>query len=273
MKQLIFLLMLCSGVLSKAQDADSLASDRVRGNTAIEFMRHHGIIVRLRTNARQIAAYQQAGNTKMVQSIERKTEQINLHLIHALVRSWTFCPLFFIKNTNSEALKHDTIWTYNPITKVDSAILLGNDTFFVMDYGPAMAEQPVDDAAFRNQNKHEESGTVVADEALVMKDRMFKQLVRPFPYFINLSWSYFFGNFAKSKTERLDEVVVHSNQFDQTVRQWNDQMIRFYGRALKKRGIDVPAPEDVYWHQKNPNRKYFPWIPQIEARSDSISKR
>ncbi|MFN8310859.1 MAG: hypothetical protein U0T73_12935 [Chitinophagales bacterium] len=248
-----------------------MSSDRIRGYSDVSAMRKYGVIVRLRTNQKQIDAYRNAGNLKLVKELERKTAVINLRIMHALIRNWNFCPLYFIKNTNSSKVARDSILAVNLLSGSDTLIKTGSDTFFFMDYGAVMTNVPADEWNYRNINKTVEGSSVDVEEALVLKDAEGRQLTKPLPFFYNLSWSYFFSKMNKDHLDKLEgDIPVSRDQFDLPVQTWNDQLIRFYNRMMKRKGIDSPAPKEAYWQHKNSNKIYYSWIPVIEAKLDSL---
>jgi hypothetical protein len=143
------------------------------------------LLVRLKTNANTIAQLKAAGNIDLATQLERETILKNKTIIASYQTEFKFCPVYFFYSNVSDSVKHrklDGIFVDSNLT-VNSAILC-NATFFLIAeedkvYNSSLGMVPESDAG-----KAMEKGTPIRDAAIVIKNRYFIQLHKPFPFFV-----------------------------------------------------------------------------------------
>lgn len=161
--------------------------DKLRFDVAkaqINLLKNGALLVRLKTNSKTIAKLKAAGNIDLATQVEREAAIGNKKLMRAFLQNFTFCPVYFFNSDCSDSVKHkhlegiflDTNLTVNPaiVCKADFYLIAERGGIYNSSLGivkESMAEKSV------------ETGTVFKEVFIVIKNRHFIQLHKPFPYF------------------------------------------------------------------------------------------
>jgi hypothetical protein len=142
------------------------------------------LLVRLKTNATLIARLKEAGNMDMATKVEREVAIMNKIIVASYLREFTFCPVYFFYSNRSDSVKHkklDGILVDSNL--VENPALVCNADFYLIAesgelYNSSLGIVPESEAA-----KSVERGSPSRDVPIIIKNRYFIQLHKPFPYF------------------------------------------------------------------------------------------
>jgi hypothetical protein len=142
------------------------------------------LLVRLKTNATLIARLKAAGNIDMATKVEREVAIANKIVIASYLREFTFCPVYFFYSNRSDSVKHkklDGILVDSNLLENPSLVCTA-DFYLIAEsgelYNSSLGIVPESEAP-----KAVERGSPSRDVPIVIKNRYFIQLHKPFPYF------------------------------------------------------------------------------------------
>ncbi|MES2565358.1 MAG: hypothetical protein V4565_00730 [Bacteroidota bacterium] len=151
----------------------------------INLLKNDGaLLVRLKTNANTIAKLKTAGNIDLATQVERETMLKNKTIIASYQQEFTFCPVYFFYSNFSDSVKHKNIQGIF----VDSNLLVNpnivcNATFYLIAEADKVYNSSLGIVPESEASKAIESGTPTREAAIVLKNRYFIQLHKPFPFF------------------------------------------------------------------------------------------
>lgn len=142
------------------------------------------LLVRLKTNSTTINKLKSKGDIDLATQIERETYLTNKIIIGSYLQEFDFCPVYFfysnysdsVKNKKLEGIFVDTTLQVNPsiICKADFFLIAESDKI----YDSSLGIVPINDAP-----KAIQKGSPLREAPIVIKNRYFIQLHKPFPYF------------------------------------------------------------------------------------------
>ncbi len=142
------------------------------------------LLVRLKTNATLIARLKAAGNMDMATKVEREVAISNKIVIASYLKEFTFCPVYFFYSNRSDSVKHkklDGILVDSNLVE-NPAVVCNADFYLVAEsgelYNSSLGIVPESEAP-----KSVERGSPSRDVPILIKNRYFIQLHKPFPYF------------------------------------------------------------------------------------------
>ncbi len=160
---------------------------------------HDGaLLVRLITKKNAITTLRNMGNHKLAD--EKESEQITLNktIIYAFRNHFNFCPVYFFYSDYTEAIKNNKlndIIFLNDSLNLDPKIIFKESSFLTAEF------TLIDNADF---------------EALIIKDKQFVQLKRPFPFYVRT-----FDSLSNKK--KLNQIIITMN----------DRLENFYKKRNK----------------------------------------
>ena len=209
---ILLALVVCSSYVVRGQVKDTPPIDNANispTNVAkamfqINDIKNKGIIVRLKTNKDRIAAYRKEGYKKVADQIEEKSNARNLLLVFSFVTEWTYSPVYFMESQHTvKLMQQDTLMAKTADLSRDTAIYINRDSFYLIDFGDLMANEPLNDNTIaKNIDKTQQSGKPVGDSYLVVKGHDQKQLQSPMPYETKVWFEEFF------KTDGMEPLEV-----------------------------------------------------------------
>jgi hypothetical protein len=179
-------------IMPDASDKETTASinptnaQMARG--IIKDMRTRGLIVRLNHHRTKINNYRKAGYSKLADELEQKYSQENNQIIRAFVIEFTFCPVYFMDDDNSQLLARDTLVAMAYSLDHDTVIPIQHDSFWVMDYGSGLQNVIGHSSSNMKDGWKDIMRTVPSQtpsswsNGLIVKDHHFDQLQAPFPW-------------------------------------------------------------------------------------------
>ena len=155
------------------------------------------LIVRLKTKQRSIDALLKRGMKKKAKKIENEIHEYNMDIMHAFEKNYNFSDVYFFYSDNTQKVKDmqfNSIFLNKDLV-VDPSIKLNPlyDFYMIADF---------DQVRTLDENGKYSSQSLIS-EALVIKDRDFEQMSRPFPLFVKT------GN----KNQIVSQVIKLNDKF------------------------------------------------------------
>lgn len=160
------------------------------------------LIIRLKTSEQIIRHLQREGKFQEAEKISKQQNTENQEIINSFRKYFHFCPVyFFYSNNTDQALSGNfTGILLNDSLEEDSSITIQTQNYYFAEFG------------LLDPNDESISGTGI--EALIIKDKNFKQLQRPFPFYV-----------------RKNEFLSGSKNISQVISQMNFNLEQFYKSA------------------------------------------
>ncbi len=142
------------------------------------------LLVRLKTNANTISKLKTAGNIDLATQVERETFIMNKNIVRAYLKEFTFCPVYFFNSEFSDSVKHkklDHIFLDSNLI-VNPSIICSANFYLIAEQG-VIYESSLGIVSESQAAKAIERGSPTKEVSIVIKNRYFIQLQKPFPYY------------------------------------------------------------------------------------------
>lgn len=142
------------------------------------------ILVRLKTNANTISKLKAAGNIDLATQVEMQTLLTNKIIVASYLQELTFCPVYFFYSNSSDSVKHKKLQGIfvDSNLQVNPSIVCNANFYLIAEsgqvYNSSLGIVPESEA-----QKSVERGTASREVEIIIKNRYFIQLHKPFPYF------------------------------------------------------------------------------------------
>ncbi len=173
----------------------------------ISLKKDGALLVRLKTNANAINRLKASGNNDLATQIERETDIKNKIIILSYLQEFKFCPVYFFSSDYSDSVKHKNISGIFLDTNlvINPNIVCTASFYIIADNRSAICNSSLGVVPESLANSSIERGAPERDVAIVIKNRYFIQLHKPFPYFQIKSTSQSFYNGKETMTSiKLD---------------------------------------------------------------------
>lgn len=142
------------------------------------------LLVRLKTNSTKIAKLKEGGNIDLATQVERETQLTNKNIIRAYVNGFHFCPVYFFFSDYSDSVKHKKIsGIFVDSNLVVNPSIVCNSNFYLIAEQGLIYESSLGIVSESQAPKAVERGSPTKEVSIVIKNRYFIQLHKPFPYF------------------------------------------------------------------------------------------
>lgn len=203
LNNIITILILLSSVVSYSQESDGPKPPKVTdyksdssykdysslrfkvAKAQINKLKNGGaLLVRLKTNTNTINRLKTAGNIDLATQVERETQLTNKAIIRAYNKKFEFCPVYFFYSDCSDSVKHKNLTGIfvDSTLSVNSSIVC-NATFYLVAEQGSIYDSSLGIVSESQAPKAVEKGTASKEVAIVVKNRYFIQLHKPFPYY------------------------------------------------------------------------------------------
>jgi len=161
--------------------------DKLRYKVAyaqINALKKGALLIRLKTNYRAISKLKSVGNYDLATNLERETELENKIIMSAYKKEFTFCPVYFFYSESSDSIRKNNLSGIfvDTTLQVNSSIICNASFFLVAEqdgiYNSSLGLVPEPLAKTAR-----ESGSYSRDAPIVVKNKYFIQLHKPFPFF------------------------------------------------------------------------------------------
>jgi len=147
-------------------------TDENQSINQINELKNGVLLVRLKTSENAIKYLEQQGKYEEAEQLFQQQKINNLEIINAFKQHFTFCPVYFFFNNQSQKILNsdfeNVFLTEN--LSIDSSIKLINPVYYFAEFDIL---ETSDEAS---------GGTGI--EALIIKDKNLKQLSKPFPFYV-----------------------------------------------------------------------------------------
>jgi hypothetical protein len=254
-----------------------------QANKEIDKLRHSLVVVRLKTNRRQIEAYRKAGETALADKIELKTIKANLNIISACIRLYNYNRVYFMDvDDKAHFIATDTLVFSHLLFEKDTAIYLPHDSVYYLDFGVLYGREQANEWKYKEYSNTNESTNVLAESAFVIRDAHDKQLVPPTPFYSIalfqggkktkenlLNLTYDVDLFGPTSNSVIRSDFQSANEYDVAINRMNGRLYYCYSLIA-----DRPELENNprLWLESNPNKYLYPlWI-NVEKKLLSIQE-
>ncbi len=161
--------------------------DKLRYKVAyaqINALKKGALLIRLKTNYRAISKLKSVGNYDLATNLEKETELENKIIMSAYKKEFTFCPVYFFYSESSDSIRKNNLSGIfvDTTLQVNSSIVCNASFFLVAEqdgiYNSSLGLVPESLA-----KTSRESGSYSRDAPIVVKNKYFIQLHKPFPFF------------------------------------------------------------------------------------------
>lgn len=186
------------------------------------------LIVRLKTKQSSIDALMKMNLHFKAEKVRRKQELVNLEIVKSFRKYFVFCPVYFIMSDQSKAMmekRNDEVVFLNDSLLPDSFIKFPIKDYFIAEFGTIESDRSsyvkITDSteAISPPNYYAVSGNRIA--ALLIYDKEFKPIFRPFPYY----------------TRTFETFPIRRGR-KKVVRKMNKKLVVFYNKS-KKYSVDL----------------------------------
>jgi hypothetical protein len=161
--------------------------DKLRYKVAyaqINALKKGALLVRLKTNKRAISKLKSAGNYDLATNLEKETELENKIIMSAYKKEFTFCPVYFFYSESSDSIRKnnlsgifvDTTLQVNPSIVCNASFFLVAEQDAIYNSSLGLVPEPL-------AKTSRESGSYSREAPIVVKNKYFIQLHKPFPFF------------------------------------------------------------------------------------------
>lgn len=150
----------------------------------INLLKKGALLIRLKTNQRTITQLKKAGNIDLATNLEKETELTNKIMMSAYIKEFTFCPVYFFYSESSDSIRKNNLSGIfvDSTLQINSSIICNASFFLVADegalYNSSLGIMP--ESMAKNAT---EKGSYTRDASIIIKNKYFIQLNKPFPYF------------------------------------------------------------------------------------------
>jgi hypothetical protein len=151
----------------------------------INLLKKNGaLLVRLKTNTNTINRLKAAGNSDLATQVERQTAISNKIIMASYLQEFNFCPVYFFYSNYSDSVKHkhingifvDSLLNINSLIVCDKSFYLIAEESTVYNSSLGIVSESLAEGSI-------EHGSPSREAPIVIKNRYFIQLHKPFPFF------------------------------------------------------------------------------------------
>ncbi len=150
----------------------------------INLLKKGALLVRLKTNHRAISQLKTSGNIDLATNLEKETELANKIIMSAYRKEFTFCPVYFFYSESSDSIRKNNLSGIfvDSTLQVNSSIICNASFFLIAEQG-ALYNSSLGIVPESLAKKSTEKGSYSRDASIIIKNKYFIQLHKPFPYF------------------------------------------------------------------------------------------
>lgn len=232
LNKFVFILALICNIVAFAQEdgikppkvnnykADSSFNDfnKLRFSVAkaqINLLKKEGaLLVRLKTNSNTINRLRAAGNIDLATQVERETQLNNKTIIRAYNKEFKFCPVYFFYSDCSDSVKHKSLTgIFLDSTLSINSFIVCNATFYLVAEQGSIYDSSLGIVSESQAPKAIEKGTAAKEVAIVVKNRYFIQLHKPFPYYQQGYSIKKYSEFVKKFNKELQDFYTKNSAY------------------------------------------------------------
>ncbi|MDF2449091.1 MAG: hypothetical protein K0R26_1595 [Bacteroidota bacterium] len=186
-------------------------------------LKNGALLVRLKTNNHTIQRLKSAGNIDLATQVQRETDLNNKMMMKAYRNEFKFCPVYFFMSDASDSVKNKRLESiFVDSNLVPDPAIVCNASFYLIAEQGFIRESSLGLVPETKAGEARDYGTETKEVAIVVKNRYFIQLHKPFPYF---------------------QTGYHLKNFPDYVKRFNLQLNSFYN---KNSGYVIPPEIKEY---------------------------
>ena len=186
----------------------------------IRDMKNSVLLVRLKTRENSIQALKEAGHYDQMKIVQDKQREENKKIVTAFQEDFDFCPVFFFYSSCSKQVREHQF--QNCLMNAELKLLSNEavtdiDHFYIAEfwyversddeYFSHYSFDPDDEGNMEKRSNYSGSPELGVD-ALVLRDSNFRQLKKPFPYYVRTYQGFPFRR-SESKTVQKMNKNLH----------------------------------------------------------------
>ena len=150
----------------------------------INLLKKGALLVRLKTNSRAITKLKAAGNIDLATNLAKETELENKIVMSAYKKEFDFCPVYFFYSDFSDTIRKGLLTGIfiDSTLNINPAIVC-HATFFLIAEQDGIYNSSLGIIPESFAKQASENGSYGRDAGIVMKNKYFLQLNKPFPFF------------------------------------------------------------------------------------------
>lgn len=142
------------------------------------------LLVRLKTNSKAIEKLRAVGNMDLATQLERETMLSNQITMAAYLLELKFCPVYFFFSSESDSIKQKKLHGVLVDTTLNqNSSIVCNANFYLIAEAGNLYNSSLGMVRESSAAKSIERGAFIREARIVVKNRYFIQLHKPFPYF------------------------------------------------------------------------------------------
>ncbi|PKP50389.1 MAG: hypothetical protein CVT94_01960 [Bacteroidetes bacterium HGW-Bacteroidetes-11] len=216
---------------------------KIASANQINQLKNGTLIVRLKTSENKISVLKDMGKVEMAERVQKAQKEENMRIVHAFRTELDFCKVEFVFSNNSQNILDGNLEHIflNDMLKVDSArqIDTANEILIAefdskskdtVKYFSHVGHGYIENKGVRPIHRYYTSSMEFEGLALIILDKDFVQLNKPFPYFIPAE----FKSIKKHPEHSflLTPFFLYPNwYYNKTVREMNRRLHRFYNKV------------------------------------------
>lgn len=210
---------------------------RLRGKSQIRDLKSGTLLVRLKDDKKRIDAFEKKGDFEKAEKVRQFRRESNLRVIKAFGMNYKYSKTLFFLSSDSEKVRNgqlDGIFV-NDSLEVDPSIKLDTKgEWFIAEFDVLEADTAKHrESTYWNPNTKRleytywSSSSNYSRRALIVRDKNFIQLRRPFPYYVS------------SQNEDADDPLVTATSqilkrpIEEAVLKLDEKLNRKYNRFFK----------------------------------------
>lgn len=147
-------------------------------------LKNGALLVRLKTNSTKINILKSAGKYDLATQVERETYLTNKTIVRSFTKEFTFCPVYFFFSDYSDSVKHKSIeGIFVDTTLALNSSIVCNKSFYLIAEQGTIYESSLGFIPESSASLYSEKGTPTKEVAIVVKNRYYFQLHKPFPFY------------------------------------------------------------------------------------------
>lgn len=150
----------------------------------INALKNGALLVRLKTNSKTIEKLKAVGNMDLATQLEQETQLKNKIIMNSYKLEFKFCPVYFFFSEQSDSVRNkklDGIFIDSTLN-LNSSIVC-NAAFYLIAESDNVYNSSLGIVSESTAAKSTERGNPIRQAPIVIKNRYFIQLHKPFPYF------------------------------------------------------------------------------------------
>lgn len=212
---LILILTLCIGSLYAQEEGNEIYGLSARDH--IKQLHDGVLLVRLPTKQNSIDALIKTGRTEQAEQVRVQNEKKNLELYNGMKDEFTFCPVYFFFSYDSKHILDgnlDSVQFLGPNLEEDPTLSIGDKNFCtaevtLVSQDTSGKKRNIRSSEENNRDNQNEpkyyGGANMRFQALIIKDKQFNQLRRPFPYYSRTLNSFFIKKSLADVANTMDQ--------------------------------------------------------------------